>query len=359
MLLLNVSFTTVVPNLWTTVSLFIQVYLPWCPKSFQCCAFFLQTLVDRCLHVIMGKSRPVLTSSQWLTSSRAAVSAVLDCPNLSVGELAVFQACMAWCTAQCEAAEQPLLPANLRQHLGDMLYKINMTNISLSEFSEHVVPGGLLTDSEELTVYKTLTNPSLKLKTPFATGRQNCLHLLKPHHILEMDSLGECNFDSVTFVFTLTVHSPLCLIEMHLYDLIGPHVINITIKSRPSAANSDVKVPPLGYSVKELTHHRQYAEKTTPVFVFKFGQSVNLVQTSYELSLTMLGEFDTNLYEPLQFGDKNMSVTRPEKDSPLFGLGYQLEDPNGQNPRPAVGQLSEATPPAPPRKISAPAAVRD
>lgn len=309
-----------------------------------------RALVDQCLNNIMSRTKPVLKSSHWLKLSKQGLAAVLDCPNLSVEEVTVFNACLKWASAQCEKSNAAPIPANQRAQLGDLLFKINVTNMSLGEFSEHVVPSGLLKDSEELVVFKKLTNPSLLVETPFATGRQNCLFLLRPYHILDMASQGECNFDSVSFTYTLTVYNPLCLSELHLYDLLGPHVINVTIKSKSSA-----DVPALGYSVRDLKHRRQYEEKHHRTFVYSLGrpEPLNLSQSTYELTLTLLGEFDTDLFDPLQFGDVNLSVTRQEREAPLFALGYKVEDPDGKNPRPAVGKLSRDTllalPPRPPK----------
>ena len=303
-----------------------------------------QTLVDRCLSLIMAKTREIFHSPKWHHLGKAGVEAILECPNLSVSELEVFDACVNWAEAQCKQANIEANPENQRKILGKLIYKIHMTNLSLQEFSEKVVPMEILNEREELKVYKKLTNPSFDMEIPFASGRQNSLQLLKPLHILEQESGGECNYDTETFTYTLHVHHPICLVELHIYDLSGPHVLALKIKSKNNQRGGDGKLlAPFGYSRDPLTHSRKYTEKNYRVFVFNLGEAVNLSATSYEMSVTLEGEFDTELFEALQYGDKNITCSRQDKESLLFGFGYREEEQDGKNPKPAVGTLTSAS----------------
>lgn len=292
-------------------------------------------LIDRCLNLIMLRTKEVIATSNWLELGPSALAAVLNCPSLSVSEIDVFKACVAWATEACIKASKPPVPTNLQTMLGDLLYAIQMTNMNLQEFSVIVVPSGLLSDKDELTVYKKLTSPFVDIDTPFASGRQNLLRLIKPLHIIDSSNGGECNYDSEPFEYMINVLESMRLLELHLYDLMGPHEVHVTIRTKlnVSPTNSirqhhqrSQSQAPIDFSVRQLCHVRQYEEKDYKVFVYRLDDSLNLAIMGYDLTLTILGEFNTEMFDPLQYGDKQLSIARGGKDSPLIALGYILDN---------------------------------
>ena len=308
-----------------------------------------EPLVDICLQLIMTKTHEVFKASNFTSIQVKTLDKLLDCPNFSVSELEVFEACMTWVSETCQREKLDPIPANHRKVLGDTLYKIQIGNLSLDEFSQIVTPTGLLKQDEELAVFRLLTSPSYSTSTPFKTGRQNRLLMLKPIHLVRSTD-GECNFDSETFSYKIQTLRPLKLVEIHIYDLLGPHIINFTISSQEDAAHGGKK--DVEESFSEISHKHAYHERQYDVFAFKLQGGVSLHRAQYNISLTLIGEFDTMVYDTYQYGDKCLTVVRKNKDSPLFALAYTTEDENvSHNPLPPLmkGETSGA-PPLPPRQ---------
>ena len=71
----------------------------------------------------------------------------------------LFHACLSWATKQCEdGGDQQPSGVALRAALGDALFLIRFPSMSISEFTETVLPVGLLNMEEENTIYRVLNS---------------------------------------------------------------------------------------------------------------------------------------------------------------------------------------------------------
>lgn len=85
-------------------------------------------------------------------------------------QVELFHACLAWATKQCEdeGEEKPSGEA-LRAALGDVLYLLRLPSLSIRDFTERVLPTGVLNMEEENAIYRQLNAPGHMVngKLPF------------------------------------------------------------------------------------------------------------------------------------------------------------------------------------------------
>jgi hypothetical protein len=113
----------------------------------QSMLFDAKALHDRCLKTIQTQSEACLRSEGFLASSREVVRRVLESDELAAPEIDVFEACVAW-------AERKREGGSLKATLGELLYLVRFPAMSAQEFSDRVLPYGLLEDAEALAVFK-------------------------------------------------------------------------------------------------------------------------------------------------------------------------------------------------------------
>jgi len=75
-------------------------------------------------------------------------------PNMSVSELAVFQACLAWSYKECQRQAIDMSPENQRNVLGSVLFHIRFPTMSLVEFAQEVSKTNVLTADDCCAVFE-------------------------------------------------------------------------------------------------------------------------------------------------------------------------------------------------------------
>jgi len=75
-------------------------------------------------------------------------------PCLSVTELKVFQACLAWSSKECHRRGIPVTPDNQRSVLGSVLSHIRFPTMTLMEFAQDVSKTNVLTTDDRCAVFE-------------------------------------------------------------------------------------------------------------------------------------------------------------------------------------------------------------
>ena len=81
-------------------------------------------LQEICLLTIQQSSKEVFESDDFLKASDDIMDKILRCDALSVSEMEVYRACMAWAAAKCQRKETGESTEALKVALGDLLYLI-------------------------------------------------------------------------------------------------------------------------------------------------------------------------------------------------------------------------------------------
>jgi hypothetical protein len=126
-----------------------------CSLLSQCVEFDETSLVDTCSQFIGNSTAAVLSSESFTRASAAVVRRIAGLETLSVGEIDLFEACVAWARVKSDSCS----PEQLRRHLSPLLELIRFPTMSPEDFARRVVPLNILTDSEACNVYKYFTCP--------------------------------------------------------------------------------------------------------------------------------------------------------------------------------------------------------
>ena len=126
-----------------------------------------QWLINKALNLIRDNGQVAVKSKPFRKLSFAAIGQVLDMETINAGELDIFEACMTWAWAECERQGLDKNVSNARQVLGDHLYKIRFSTMSLQQFADNVVPTGLLTTDEGYLVFQQFVCTEKPVEVPF------------------------------------------------------------------------------------------------------------------------------------------------------------------------------------------------
>ena len=112
-------------------------------------------LTQKSLREIEAFTEHALSSEDFNSLSRDAVSMILDSDKLTISELDLFEKTYEWAVCNCKE------PETIRETLGECLYKIRFPIIPVKEFTEIVCPKNILSSDEQLEISKyiaALTN---------------------------------------------------------------------------------------------------------------------------------------------------------------------------------------------------------
>jgi len=79
---------------------------------------------------------------------------IMQFPSMSVSELSVFQACLAWSSKECHRQGIDVTPENQRSVLGSVLFHIRFPTMSLVEFAQEVSKTNVLTADDRCAVFE-------------------------------------------------------------------------------------------------------------------------------------------------------------------------------------------------------------
>ena len=106
-------------------------------------------LERKCWELIISDTRECLKSSSFQRLDRVTIKCLLEQDTLTIDEYSLFQEVIRWVRAHGTEITGP----NVRAALGDIIYLLRFPAMAQEEFAEHVVPLGILSDSEVVSVF--------------------------------------------------------------------------------------------------------------------------------------------------------------------------------------------------------------
>lgn len=118
-----------------------------------------EDLERQCWELIVSNTRDCLATSSFQNLDHETVKRLLKQDTLTIDECTLFQAVLRWVKPRCSEVTGP----QMRSVLGDAIYDIRFPSMVQEEFAEHVVPLGILNDSEVVSIFMHFSCKDWKL----------------------------------------------------------------------------------------------------------------------------------------------------------------------------------------------------
>ncbi|KAL3074729.1 hypothetical protein niasHT_033363 [Heterodera trifolii] len=128
----------------------------------QALLFELDDFVSECLWYICQNAARLFKSTDFLQIDQEMLCYFFERDQLLISnEFELWKAALRWADEKCRQNGVECSPENLRAVLGPALFKIHLPNIHEADFSKYVVPYGILTMEEVISVYQFNAQPFL------------------------------------------------------------------------------------------------------------------------------------------------------------------------------------------------------
>ena len=112
-----------------------------------------QSQAKKCLKIIESNTNIALGAETMVEIGHNTLNRILDLEMFSIKEVQVFQSAVNWAKYQCEKNGVEPTGANMREELGEALYKIRFPDIDMKNFANIVVKSKILNSAEEIALF--------------------------------------------------------------------------------------------------------------------------------------------------------------------------------------------------------------
>jgi hypothetical protein len=284
--------------------------------------------------------------------SSGTLGKVLQIEYVNAGEVDLFQACMRWARAECQRKGLAEEPINLRSVFEAHLTNIRFPAMTLEQYSDTVVPSGMLNDKEGFLLYQCFTCKNKPQTAPFPLdARENIFD--KPYTLLSAGPFATDNGNygnpiTKTNVLKCSISKTIKLQSLILHAFIGtnPHFmssnVSVNVLQQGESKFTAQTVVPTQTAITPITS----ADKpgVTHQCCEIAANSTLLAAGNFDVDITMQlsrsrGSMHLNLRQPhfassLQYGssneatmmaDKHLSFSIEKTDKlPLLGIRYMV-----------------------------------
>src|SRR6218665_2270288 len=112
-------------------------------------------LKSKCLKLFAWNTETVLRGTEIMTASRQSMETILEMDDIPVREIVLYKTCLAWTKhqLQIEGSTEDPTDQDIREKLGDLLYKIRFPTMEVIEFADISEGKTVLTAEEKASVY--------------------------------------------------------------------------------------------------------------------------------------------------------------------------------------------------------------
>ena len=119
----------------------------------QAIQFDERKLETKCWDLIDLKTSEVIASDAFVDINQATLEKLFKRESLKIGEVELFKAVLKWSEAECSRKGIEANAKNKRAAMGNAIYQIRFSSMTLQEFSQNVSQSGILTPEENVLFY--------------------------------------------------------------------------------------------------------------------------------------------------------------------------------------------------------------
>ncbi|XP_062578706.1 BTB/POZ domain-containing protein 6-like, partial [Saccostrea cucullata] len=134
--------------------------------------FGLEALYKKCIEFINEIGASVFQSPFALEISKDTLKEILSSDNLDIEELKVYHFLISWDEGQYEVKDLEKSDKNIRNQIGDVVYRVRFQFMDLDMFVKNVCRRNILTSEDKLILQQVIVGNPEKESTKFSLGKR-------------------------------------------------------------------------------------------------------------------------------------------------------------------------------------------
>ncbi|KAL5018975.1 hypothetical protein ScPMuIL_004697 [Solemya velum] len=127
-----------------------------------------EVLFKNCFSYILENGEKCLQSSSFCEMNRQCVEKVIKADDLKACELSVWKALVRWAEAECKRQGEATNDENLRQAMGDLIYRVRFFGITAETVAKIITANSILSGCEKAGIFR-LCLGAIDVFEPFST----------------------------------------------------------------------------------------------------------------------------------------------------------------------------------------------